>query len=277
MHANAGAKIRLVQGSHIVVKRIFEHDRCYFFQNSDLRIFFAIPYEQNFTLIGTTDQDYHGDPGKVAITQPEIDYLCAGASAYFLAPIVPSDVIWSYSGARALYDDGASAAQEATRDYVLELDAPADLPAGLSVYGGKITTYRRLAEAALAKLAPHLPTPSGQKTGWTGKTALPGGDFPIDGFAALLTVTQARYPFVPPALAHRLLRAYGTRIDVLLAGKTDLGRNFGADLTEAEVCYLITDEFARSADDIVWRRSKLGLRLTPDQIAEIDRFVKDQL
>jgi len=266
-----------VQGSHIVVKRLFEHDKCYFFQNSDNRIFFAIPYEQDFTLIGTTDQDYHGDPAKVAITDAEIAYLCAGASAYFLAPIMPSDVIWTYSGVRPLYDDGASAAQEATRDYVLELDAPRDAPAVLSVYGGKITTYRRLAEAALAKLAPHLPAPSGQTAGWTGKSALPGGDFPIDGFAALLATTLTRYSFLPPALARRLVRAYGTRVDVLLAGRTDLGQDFGAGLSEAEVRYLIAHEFARGADDIVWRRSKLGLRLSQDQIAALDRFVKDQL
>ena len=277
VRANTHAKTRLVQGSHIVVKRIFDHDRCYFFQNSDNRIFFAIPYEQDFTLIGTTDQDYHGDPAKVAITPPEIAYLCAGASAYFRAPIVPADVVWTYSGVRPLYDDGASAAQEATRDYVLELDAPGDTPAALSVYGGKITTYRKLAEAALAKLAPHLPRPSGRAAGWTGTAALPGGDFPIDGFDALLAQTRARYPFLPPALARRLLRAYGTRIATLLAGAAELGRNFGADLREAEVRYLITHEFAQSADDIVWRRSKLGLRLTPDQIAALDRFVKDQL
>ena len=133
VRANNAAKIRLVQGSHIVVKRIFAHDRCYFFQNSDQRIFFAIPYEQDFTLIGTTDQDYHGDPATVAITSPEIAYLCAGASAYFRAPIVPADVVWTYSGVRPLYDDGASAAQEATRDYVLALDAPGDAPSALSV------------------------------------------------------------------------------------------------------------------------------------------------
>ena len=277
VRANNAAKIRLVQGSHIVVKRIFAHDRCYFFQNSDQRIFFAIPYEQDFTLIGTTDQDYLGDPAKVAITPSEIAYLCAGASAYFRAPIVPADVVWSYSGVRPLYDDGASAAQEATRDYVLALDAPGDAPAALSVYGGKITTYRKLAEAALAKLAPHLPAPSGQDAGWTGRVALPGGNFPIDGFDALLAATEVRYPFLPPALARRLLRAYGTKIGVLIAGRTDLGRDFGADLSEAEIRYLITHEFARCAEDIVWRRSKRGLRLTQDQIAEIDRFVKAQL
>ncbi len=275
VHANSAAKIRLVQGSHIVVKRIFAHDRCYFFQNSDGRIFFAIPYEQDFTLIGTTDQDYHGDPAKVAITMPEIDYLCAGASAYFRQPILPADVVWTYSGVRPLYDDGASAAQEATRDYVLALDAPSDAPAALSVYGGKITTYRRLAEAALAKLAPHLPAPTGHGAGWTGHVALPGGDFPIDGFNALLADALARYPFLPPALTRRLLRAYGTKIDVLLAGRTDLGRDFGADVSEAEIRYLVAEEFARGAEDIVWRRSKRGLHLTQNQIAEIDHFVKE--
>ena len=191
-------------------------------------------------------------------------------------PITPADVVWTYSGVRPLFDDGAGAAQEATRDYVLELDAPGEAPAALSVYGGKITTYRRLAEAALAKLAPHLPAPSGLAAGWTGITELPGGDFPIDGFDTLLAATRMRYPFLPTGLARRMLRAYGTRIDTLLAGATALGQDFGAGLSEAEIRYLIAHEFARSADDIVWRRSKLGLRLTPDQIATIDRFVKDQ-
>ena len=280
LRANTRAKVRLVQGSHIVVKRLFAHDRAYFFQNRDNRIFFAIPYERDFTLIGTTDQDYHGDPAKVSISAAEIAYLCAGASAYFRAPITPADVIWTYSGVRPLYDDGASAAQEATRDYVLSLDAPADAPAALGVFGGKITTYRRLAEAALAKLAPHLPAPRGQPAGWTGKVALPGGDFAVDGFAPLLAGVLARWPFLPPHTARRLVRAYGTKTALLLAGATswaDLGPTFGADLTAAEVRYLVTHEFARTAADIVWRRSKLGLLLNADEIAAIDAYLKEIL
>ena len=276
LRANTRERVRLVQGSHIVVKRLFDHDRCYFFQNSDNRIFFAIPYEQDFTLIGTTDRDYTGDPAAVAITPAEVEYLCAGASAYFRRPIAPADVVWTYSGVRPLYDDGASAAQEATRDYVLSLDAPADAPAALGVFGGKITTYRRLAEAALAKLAPHLPAPTGRAAGWTGTEALPGGDFAIDGFDALLAATQSRYPFLPAATARRLLRAYGTKINGLLDGVTDwagMGTVFGADLTAAELRYLVAHEFAGAAADVVWRRSKLGLRLSADQVAAVDRFI----
>ena len=276
LRANTRERVRLVQGSHIVVKRLFDHDRCYFFQNSDNRIFFAIPYEQDFTLIGTTDRDYTGDPAAVAITPAEVEYLCAGASAYFRRPIAPADVVWTYSGVRPLYDDGASAAQEATWDYVLSLDAPADAPAALGVFGGKITTYRRLAEAALAKLAPHLPAPTGRAAGWTGTEALPGGDFAIDGFDALLAATQSRYPFLPAATARRLLRAYGTKINVLLDGVTDwagMGTVFGADLTAAELRYLVAHEFAGAAADVVWRRSKLGLRLSADQVAAVDRFI----
>ena len=276
LRANTRERVRLVQGSHIVVKRLFDHDRCYFFQNSDNRIFFAIPYEQDFTLIGTTDRDYTGDPAAVAITPEEVAYLCTGASAYFRTPITPDDVVWTYSGVRPLYDDGASAAQEATRDYVLSLDAPPSAPAALGVFGGKITTYRRLAEAALAKLAPHLPSPPGKPAGWTGKSALPGGDFAVDGFDALLAATQARYPFLPPKTARRLLRAYGTKIAVLLDGVTswaEMGETFGADLTAAEVRYLVAHEFARAAADIVWRRSKLGLRLSAEQIERLEGYV----
>ena len=157
VRANAGAGVRLVQGSHIVVRKLYDHDRCYIFQNADGRIIFAIPYERDFTLIGTTDTDYRGDPRAVAASEAEIAYLCAAASEYFSAPIRREDVVWTYSGVRPLYDDGASSAQEATRDYVLVLDAPEAAAPLLSVFGGKITTYRRLAEAALARLTGHLP------------------------------------------------------------------------------------------------------------------------
>ena len=182
-------------------------------------------------------------------------------------------VVWSYSGVRPLYDDGSSAPQQATRDYVLKLDAPPDAPALLSIFGGKITTYRRLAETSLAMLLPHLPAVSGQAAGWTGREPLPGGDFPTDGFDNQLAAAAARYPFVPRPTLRRLLRAYGTRIDRLIGDATcraDLGRVFGADLTEAELRYLVNAEWARTAADVVWRRSKLGLRLSPDQIAAID-------
>ena len=276
IRANAPAKIRLVQGSHIVIRRKYPHDRCYIFQNADSRIFFAIPYERDFTLIGTTDHDWQGAPGAVKISDDEITDLCAGASAYFREPVTPADVVWTYTGVRPLYDDGATAAQEATRDYVLSLDAPEGQGALLSVFGGKITTHRRLAEAALEKLAPHLPPPHGAPAGWTGKSPLPGGDFPKQGFETLLAETRARAPFLPEPTARRLVRAYGTKTAILLNGATrleDLGPTLGADLTEAEIRYLQTHEFARTAEDIVWRRSKLGLRLSPAEIAAVERIL----
>ena len=274
MHANAPARVRLVKGSHIVVPRLVTHDRCYIFQNADNRIFFAIPYERDYTLIGTTDLDFVGDPVGVTISTDEIAYLCAGASEYFRKPVTPADVVWSYSGVRPLYDDGASAAQAATRDYVLELDAPAGQPAALSVFGGKITTFRRLAEAALAKLAPHLPVPkAGKPAGWTATLPLPGGDFPRDGFDALVADLQRRHPFLTPPLACRLARAYGTNADTLLDGATnlgDLGTAYGAGITAAELAYLVRHEFARTAADVVWRRGKRGLLLGEGEIARID-------
>jgi len=273
---NHPAPVRLVQGSHIVTKRLFDHDRCYIFQNSDGRIFFAIPYERDFTLLGTTDQDYQGDPAAVKISQAEIDYLCKGASDYFKKPITPDMVVWSYSGVRPLYDDGASAAQAATRDYVLKLDAPDGQPALLTVYGGKITTYRRLAESALATLAPHLPAAERRAIGWTGKEPLPGGDFKMTAFEAELARLQQRYPFLPPATARRLFRAYGTRVHDLIGSAqqfSELGAVLGADLTEAEVRYLVRCEWAMTAEDILWRRSKLGLRLSPEQVAAVRECV----
>ncbi|HQT74372.1 MAG TPA: glycerol-3-phosphate dehydrogenase [Acidiphilium sp.] len=276
LRANSPASVRAVQGSHIVVRRLYEGEHCYIFQNEDGRIFFVIPYERDFTLIGTTDRDYHGDPAAVRASEEEIAYLCQSASAYFTRPIAPSDVVWAYSGVRPLYDDGASKAQAATRDYVLEMDAPADGPALLSVFGGKITTYRRLAESVLDRLAPHLPAAAGKAKGWTGHAALPGGDFPPEGYAAEVASLRRDYPFLAVRLAERLIRAYGTRARALLgaaARMEDLGHTFGADLTEAELRYLHDHEFARTADDVVWHRSKLGLHLTREEIAAIDRFM----
>ena len=273
VRANTSAKVRMVQGSHIVVPRLYDHDRCYIFQNADNRIFFAIPYERDFTLIGTTDQDYTGDPADVHATEPEIAYLCDGASAYFKTPVKPSQVVWTYSGVRPLYDDGASAAQEATRDYVLTLDAPEGEPALLSVFGGKITTYRRLAEAALDRLGPFLPPHAGAPAGWTAQAALPGGDFPRQGFAELVLSLCAGRTWLSQSLATRLARAYGTRAERILdeaQSLDDLGESFGAELTGAELRYLAREEWARTAADVVWRRSKLGLRLTQSEVVRID-------
>ena len=276
VRSNNAARVRMVKGSHIVVRRLYPGEQCYIFQNADSRIFFVIPYEGDFSLIGTTDLDYEGDPADARASSDEIAYLCRGATEYLRQPVMPDQVVWTYSGVRPLYDDGASKAQAATRDYVLDLDAPAGSAALLSVFGGKITTYRRLAEAALAKLGPHLPRVTGLGAGWTGSAPLPGGDFPIDGFATELARLQARYKFMASATLRRLLRAYGTRVAAVL-GDADspaaLGPVFGADLTEAEARYLARAEWAVTAADVLWRRSKLGLRFTPQQVAGLDAFM----
>ncbi|MEX0760133.1 MAG: glycerol-3-phosphate dehydrogenase, partial [Tistlia sp.] len=267
-------RVRLVKGSHIVAPRMFEGPQAYIFQNPDKRIVFAIPYERDFTLIGTTDRDWQGEPGEVAISSEEIDYLCQAVSGYLKTPVTPDQVVWTYSGVRPLYDDGASKAQEATRDYVLTLDGGEPGRAALlNVFGGKITTYRKLAEAALARLAPHLP--EGRKP-WTHEAALPGGDFPVEGFEALVERTRREHPYLAEATARRLCRAYGTRVARLLGtARTaeELGRRFGADLTEAEVDYLMRFEWARRAEDVAWRRSKLGLRLSQPELAELDAWM----
>ena len=263
--------VRLVRGSHIVTRKLYDHDRCYFFQGSDGRIIFAIPYEQDFTLIGTTDQDHHGSPKEARCTEAEQDYLCAFASQYFAKPVNRDDVVWTYSGVRPLYDDGAKSATAATRDYVLSLDqngAPL-----LNVFGGKITTYRRLAEESLAKLVPFFDQAKGD---WTARVALPGGDFPHDGVTALRARLRRDYPFLTETWAARLIRAYGTEAGLVLGSAksvADLGHDFGATLTEAELRWMVSREFARTAADVVWRRSKLGLRLSAAQIAAIDMFM----
>jgi glycerol-3-phosphate dehydrogenase len=267
VRTNAPAKVRLVQGSHIVVPKLYDHDRAYIFQNADNRIIFAIPYEGAFTLIGTTDQDYHGDPKDVAATTEEIEYLCSAASEYFTREIKPVDVVWTYSGVRPLYDDGASAAQEATRDYVLNRDGQAGEAPMISVFGGKITTYRRLAMSALELLEADLPQLK-QRPGWTAGAALPGGDFPIDGAGELAASLRRSHPALDPALLDRLAHAYGTRARTLLDGvksPQDMGRAFAAGLTEREIAYLVANEWAVTADDVLWRRSKLGLHMTPSE------------
>ena len=276
VRSNSTASVRLVQGSHIVVRKLFAHERAYIFQNADNRIIFAIPYQNDFTLIGTTDRDYRGDPAQVTASEEEIAYLCAAASEYFKEPVRREDVVWTYSGVRPLYNDGASKAQEATRDYVLVLEAPDGAPPMLSIFGGKITTYRRLAEAALDKLKGHLPAAG--KPGWTGGAPLPGGDFPQSGYEALVAELSRAYPFLENPLAARLARAYGTRARDLLGNArsmSDLGQNFGAGLTEREVLYLINQEWALNAADVLWRRSKLGLRLSPAEAEALDMFMRD--
>jgi glycerol-3-phosphate dehydrogenase len=275
---NARAKVRLVQGSHIVVPKLYAHDRAYMFQNSDGRIVFAIPYQDDFTLIGTTDRDFHGDPSEVKASTEEIKYLCDSVSEYLAKPVRPEDVVWTYAGVRPLYDDGASEAKAATRDYVFELDTPGGAPL-LSIYGGKITTYRRLAEEALERLSPYLRSAREEfkaPAGWTAKSPLPGGDIDVSAVAALSAELTRNYPFLESAHATRLAHAYGTRAAKWLGASkslADLGKSFGATLTESEVRYLMSSEWACTAEDIVWRRSKLGLRLSSAEIAEIDDWI----
>jgi glycerol-3-phosphate dehydrogenase len=267
------ARIRMVKGSHIVVKRLFAHDRCYILQNPDGRICFAIPYQDDFTLIGTTDEDFNGDLSHVTITSDEIVYLCNAVSQWFRQPVKPSDVVWSYAGVRPLRDDGSTKAQEATRDYVLELGGTPPL---LTVFGGKITTFRRLAEAAMARLAHYFP---GLQPVWTASASLPGGDFPWNGFPALCDDLRRRYPFLPVPTATRLSRAYGTRAVALLGDArslADLGTVFGADLSEREVDWLVRTEWARTAKDVLWRRSKLGLRFTPEDVMFFEHYLTAQ-
>ncbi|MCE8515870.1 glycerol-3-phosphate dehydrogenase [Ruegeria pomeroyi] len=272
LRLNSSERVRLVRGSHIVTRRLFDHDRCYFFQGTDGRIIFAIPYEGEFTLIGTTDQE-HDEPGtSPTCTEGERDYLLRFASDYFKQQLTPEDVVWTYSGVRPLYDDGASSATAATRDYVLKVDQAGGAPV-LNVFGGKITTYRRLAESALDKIAPFFPGLSGK---WTAGVALPGGDFPVDGVATLTGDLLRQYPFLTQAWAARLVRAYGTEAAEML-GKADsaeaLGEDFGATITASELDWAMSREWVRSAEDFLWRRTKLGLRLTPEQVARVEAHI----
>jgi len=274
---NVPTSIRLVQGSHIVIPRLYTHERCYIFQNTDKRIIFAIPYEEDFTLIGTTERDYVGDPGEAKATAEEIDYLCHAANQYFSTAITTDEVVWTYSGVRPLYDDGASEAQAATRDYVFDVDE-AGAPM-LSIFGGKITTYRRLAQHALDKLDRHLPAKARAQRNWSGQVPLPGGDFPVQGFEALVKDIGREYPWLGARQSRRLARAYGTKTRAVLDGATgwsSLGRDFGGGLTEAEVAYLMREEWAEEAADVLWRRSKLGLRLSAEQAAALEAYMSQR-
>ena len=262
--------VRLVQGSHIVVRQLYRHDRSYIFQNRDGRVVFAIPYENDFTLIGTTDRDFHGDPAMVAISDEEKDYLCGAASEYFRLPITRDQIVWCYSGVRPLFDNGASKAQETTREYVLTLEGDAQTGALLNVFGGKITTYRHLAEGALTRIEQVL---GARGPAWTKGSTLPGGDFPIDGFEALVTSLRIRAMKMPPATIRRLARAYGTEARTILADG-DLGPIFGADLGRREVDFLVEKEWACTTDDILWRRSKLGLRFSPEEVLALARYLE---
>ena len=269
--AGAGHGVRLVKGSHIVVRKLFDHSCPYIFQSGDGRVLFAIPFEEDYTLLGTTDVEVEGDPGPVAITDEEVAYICDTANEYFEAPLSPRDVVWSYSGIRPLFDDHARNASEVTRDYVLQLDRCP--PPMLSVYGGKITTYRRLAEQAVDLLAGPLGFERGS---WTRDVPLPGGDIPgadVGGFAARCA---ERYPWLPEPHLRHYVRHYGTEIHALLDGResvNDLGEHFGAGLHAAEVEFLVEREWAGTPEDILWRRTKMGLRMPEGGVRRLHTFL----
>ena len=270
------ADVRLDKGSHIVVRRLFGHDRGYIFQTADGRVVFVLPYERDFTLVGTTDSAFSGDPANVKPTADEINYLCAVVNDHLRAVISPADVVWAFAGVRSLYDDGARKPQDAMRDYVLRLHQEGGKAPLLTVYGGKITTYRRLAESALDRLAPVL----GARPAWTGASHLPGGDFAVDGVPRLIAQARRTWTFLSEAHARRLVQSYGTRISRILGGAkqaADLGPVLGADLTGAEVRYLMDHEWARTADDVLWRRSKLGLRFSAAECERLARFMTDAI
>ena len=275
--------VRLVRGSHIITRKLFAHEKCYALQGKDGRIIFAIPYEQDFTLIGTTDIDHADLATPPRCSDAEIDYLLGFASNYFKTPVGRDDIVARFSGIRPLYNDGAGNASAATRDYVLRLDDESgddesgDDVAGvplLNIFGGKITTHRKLAEAALAELARFFPKMSGN---WTAGVALPGGDFAVDGFETLVAEIETQYAFLPAGVARRLVRAYGTDARRILAGiksAEDLGDDFGAGIYAAELDWAVKHEWVASAEDFIWRRTRLGLRLNADEIARIDQYVK---
>jgi glycerol-3-phosphate dehydrogenase len=272
---NSKEGVRLVRGSHIVTRKLYDHDKCYFFQGIDGRIIFAIPYETDFTLIGTTDAE-HADPAqKPECTEQERDYLIDFANQYFRSAISRDDVVWTYSGVRPLYDDGSTSATAATRDYTLKVDDTGGAPI-LNIFGGKITTYRKLAEDAMDKIAPYFP---GLQDHWTAGVALPGGDFEVGGFDGLVEKLQSNYAYLSPFTARRLVRAYGTDAwDVLgdADDETALGFHFGCGLFAREVRWLMAHEFALTAEDIIWRRNKLGLRLTAEEVASLESFMQEQ-
>ena len=255
--------VRLVKGSHVVVPKLFDHPYTYIFQNADNRIIFAVPYETNFTLLGTTDVEIQTEPGSEQIEQSEIEYICNSASEYLKTPISAEQVVWTYTGVRPLYDDASENASKVTRDYKLDLDIRKGAPI-LSVYGGKITTYRKLAEQAVDMLMPELRR---KANGWTSPVPLPGGDIPNADFDGFLAQCRTNYGWMDEALLLDLARNYGTRISTLLDGAASveqLGQHFGGLLYEVEVQYLINHEWARQAEDILWRRSKKGLHTHED-------------
>jgi glycerol-3-phosphate dehydrogenase len=274
---NTTKNVRLVKGSHIVVPKLFDTEQAFILQNTDKRIVFAIPYQEKFTLIGTTDIPVESVPDKkVEISPDEVQYLCNIVNHFFKKQVTPSDVVWTYSGVRPLFDDGSSNASAVTRDYVFDMDAPEGQAPVLSIFGGKITTFRKLAEHALEELKTYFPN---MKPSWTENATMPGGDIIDADFDKFLKTVRQRWSFLPEQIAHRLSRAYGTRILELLGearSMADMGEDFGAGLTAAEIDYLMRHEWARTAEDILWRRSKLGLHVPAGTAAKIDAYIAEQ-
>jgi len=265
-------KARLVKGSHIVVPRHYAHDAAYLLQNDDGRVVFAIPFADDYTLIGTTDADFDGDLDTLSPSAAEINYLCRAANHYFREPVEATDVVRTFSGVRALYDSGLGNPKDASRDYKLHFDRKAGAAPLLTIYGGKITTYRRLAEAALAKFVDHF-TMSGP---WTDCVPLPGGDFAAEAGAAQLENLQRQFPFLDSSCLHRLVLAYGTyAVRVIGPARTlaDLGQHFGAGLYENEVRYLMSHEWAQTSEDILWRRTKLALKMSAAEERALAEFM----
>ena len=275
---NKAAGLRLVKGSHIIVPRIHDHDHCYIFQNGDGRIAFAIPYQSEYTLIGTTDIPYDGDPAKVKISSDEIDYLLELVNGYLAKPVTRDEIVWDYAGVRPLYDDKNANASAVTRDYVFDLDTgdTESAPAILSIYGGKITTYRRLAEHAMQKLGPVL---GNTAPDWTASAILPGGDMEDGDFDLFLATAKARFDWVPDVLLHRLARCYGTALYKIIGDASEisqLGQEVAPNLYECELLYLIANEWATTTDDVLWRRTKLGLGMQSDQVDAVTHWFATQ-
>jgi glycerol-3-phosphate dehydrogenase len=263
---------RLVKGSHIIVRRRFEHSSGYILQAGDGRVVFALPFANDFTLIGTTDENFVGDLKSPAPDTAEIMYLCGVANQYFRDNITPDELVWSYSGVRSLYDDGAGKPENVTRDYVLSLDEKKKLGPLLIIYGGKITTYRRLAEHAMTKMSRYFQA----RPAWTAGSSLPGGEFPPEGFDDVVSDMKKRWSFLTQPMAQRLARAYGLRCERFLGdaqSMADLGPLLMGDLTGAELRYLVEHEWASSADDVLWRRSKLGLSASAEERTAIAQFI----
>ncbi|MBI1776162.1 MAG: glycerol-3-phosphate dehydrogenase [Proteobacteria bacterium] len=268
------SNVRLIKGSHIVLPRLYEGEQAYILQNDDRRIVFVIPYEGRFTLVGTTDEPFQGDPASVRISAAETQYLCDVVSGHFAQAIDPADIVWSYAGVRPLHDDARLSASAVTRDYAFDVDGAPGEPPLLSVFGGKITIYRRLAEHALEKLAPFFPHLG---PAWTETSSLPGGGFENADFVGFLDGFSRDHPWLPASLAERLARSYGTEAATIVGSArslAELGRDFGLGLSERELGHLVAHEFARKAEDVLWRRSKLGLHLGAEAATELDAWLR---